>query len=269
MSELVEERMQLNRDLRRAMDAGELALHYQPVLRATSMQCVGVEALARWNHPELGWIPPAKFIPLAEDSGLILPLGEWVLREACTRLQAWAAAGMVLDFVSVNVSGRQVAKPGFVELVQRILSETGCPPQRVMLELTESYVMHESASSVRVLEELRQLGFGLAIDDFSTGYSSLAYLNRLPVTKLKLDQSFVRDIPADPNGVAIARSVLRLGEILGLEVVAEGVETAEQHEFIRAEGCSFSQGYLYSRPLPQPELEEFLRGHRAPVAAPA
>ncbi len=269
MSELVEERMQLNRDLRRAMDAGELALHYQPVLRATSMQCVGVEALARWNHPELGWIPPAKFIPLAEDSGLILPLGEWVLREACTRLQAWAAAGMVLDFVSVNVSGRQVAKPGFVELVQRILNETGCPPQRVMLELTESYVMHESASSVPVLEELRQLGFGLAIDDFGTGYSSLAYLNRLPVTKLKLDQSFVRDIPADPNGVAIARSVLRLGEILGLEVVAEGVETAEQHEFIRAEGCSFSQGYLYSRPLPQPELEEFLRGHRAPVAAPA
>jgi len=260
MSAQVEERMTLRKNLRLAMDHGQLSLQFQPVMDVAQRRCVGAEALARWQHATLGWIPPAKFVAAAEDSGLIHPLGEWILRSACQTMSAWLAAGLPVDFLSVNVSGRQIAKPHFIGMVQHILEETGCPPQRIMLELTESYLMHESAASIAKLNRLRDLGFGIAIDDFGTGYSSLTYLKRLPVTKLKLDQSFVRDLPSDVNDAAIARAVLRLGETLGLEVVAEGVETEPQHVFILSEGCSFSQGFLYGRPMVEGDFVDFLSG---------
>ncbi|HMW21988.1 MAG TPA: EAL domain-containing protein [Burkholderiaceae bacterium] len=265
MSAQVEERMTLRKNLRLAMDHGQLSLQFQPVMDVAQRRCIGAEALARWEHASLGWIPPAKFVAAAEDSGLIHPLGEWILRSACRTMSAWLAAGLPVDFLSVNVSGRQIAKAHFLGTVQRILEETGCPPQRIMLELTESYLMHESAASIAKLVRLREMGFGIAIDDFGTGYSSLSYLKRLPVTKLKLDQSFVHDLPSDVNDAAIARAVLRLGETLGLEVVAEGVETEQQHVFILSEGCSFSQGFLYGRPMVEADFVDFLSGHADPV----
>jgi two-component system CheB/CheR fusion protein len=267
MSAQVEERMNLRKNLRLAMDHGELSLQFQPVMDVVQRRCIGAEALARWQHAAQGWIPPSKFVAAAEDSGLIHPLGEWILRSACRTMSGWLAAGLPVDFLSVNVSGRQIAKPHFIGMVQHILEETGCPPQRIILELTESYLMHESAASIAKLNRLREMGFGIAIDDFGTGYSSLAYLKRLPVTKLKLDQSFVHDLPSDVNDAAIARAVLRLGETLGLEVVAEGVETEQQHVFILSEGCSFSQGYLYGRPMVEADFVAFLRGHAPPTLA--
>jgi two-component system CheB/CheR fusion protein len=259
MSAQVEERMTLRKNLRLALDHGQLSLQFQPVMDVARRRCIGAEALARWRHATLGWIPPTKFVAAAEDSGLIHPLGEWILRSACQTMSGWLAAGLPMDFLSVNVSGRQIAKPHFLATVQHILEETGCPPQRIILELTESFLMHGSAASIAKLNRLRDLGFGIAIDDFGTGYSSLSYLKRLPVTKLKLDQSFVHDLPGDSNDAAIARAVLRLGETLGLEVVAEGVETEPQHVFILSEGCSFSQGYLYGRPMVADDFVGFLR----------
>ena len=249
MSSKAKARMDLHEDLRKALDQNELLLHFQPIVSTHTRRCIGVEALVRWRHPVKGWIPPSNFIAIAEEYNLIHPLGEWVFQAACSQMKSWLDMGIELDFISVNVSGKQLIKKDFVSLTQRILKDSDCPPERVVIELTESYLMRENNDAIVLLNDLRNLGCGIAIDDFGTGYSSLAYLKRLPVTKLKLDQSFVSDIPNDSNDVAIARAILKLGETLGLEVVAEGVETQEQHNFLLAEGCLFSQGYLYSKPV--------------------
>lgn len=259
MSEHMLERMQLLRELQSALENGQLTLYFQAVVDTRTRRCVGVEALARWPHEADGWIPPDKFIAIAEEGALIHPLGEWVLRSACEQMKAWLDKGLALDFISVNISGKQVTQGNLVDGARKIFQETGCPAQRVCLELTESFVMEESDAAIRRLQGLRDLGVSIAIDDFGTGYSSLSYLKRLPVTRLKLDRSFVRDIPHDPNDIAIARAILRLGQAVGMDVVAEGTETAQQHAFLLEEGCSLSQGYLYAKPMPAAEFEVYLQ----------
>ena len=258
MSDRVHERMILHTSLRQALDHKGLELHYQPIMNVGMGTCVGAEALIRWQHSDMGWVSPTKFIPVAEESDLIHFLGEWVLHTACLQMNGWLEAGMELGSLAVNVSGKQIVIGDFVNIARRVLEETGCPPERIVLELTESFIMRESEGAIKVLNQLRTLGFGIAIDDFGTGYSSLSYLKRLPVTKLKLDQSFVQDIPGDPNDAAIARAILGLGDILGLDVVAEGVESKEQHKFLLSEGCAQSQGFLYSRPLTSPIFADFV-----------
>lgn len=263
MASKAEERMTLHNELREAVDQHTIEVYYQPVVDVATRRCVGVEALARWPHGERGSIAPARFIPVAEERGLIHPLGDWVFRQTCEQYIQWREAGVAPDFVSVNVSGKQVAQRGFVDAVLRMLDEIGCSPEDIVLELTESYLMHESADAISLLNLLRDIGFGIAIDDFGTGYSSLAYLKRLPVTKLKLDQSFVRDIPEDRNDIAIARSILRLGDTLGLEVIAEGVETEAQHDFVLNEGCSLSQGFYYAQPMSGRDFIAYMREQQA------
>lgn len=262
MSDAAQERMILDISLRQAIDRKELELFYQPIMDVKTRRCVGAEALIRWHHRELGYVQPAKFIPVAEESNLILSLGEWVFHMACRQMSLWLEAGLEVGSLAVNVSGKQLAMGNFVSVASRTLKETGCPSERIVLELTESFIMRESQGAIQTLEQLRALGFGIAIDDFGTGYSSLSYLRRLPVSKLKLDQSFVRDIPEDPNDAAIARAILALGETLGLEVVAEGVETEAQHQFLVRQGGALSQGFFYSKPLTRSAFENFFMNAR-------
>jgi len=254
LSEKAVENMEMKLALRLALSNNELELHYQPIISVKTDQCIGIEALARWNHPTKGWIPPDKFIPLAEENSLIVDLGEWVMRTACLQMKKWQALANAPEFISINVSGKQITQSDFVTFMKNILNETQCPASRITLEMTESFIMCESESSVDHLEALRALGLGIAIDDFGTGYSSLTYLKRLPVTKLKLDQSFVRDLPTDLNDVAIARAILKLAEAVDLEVIAEGIETKAQHDFLVDEGCALIQGYFHSKPKPKEQL---------------
>ncbi len=254
----IQERAELEASLWDALDAGWFFLQYQPQVSATG-RILGVEALVRCRHPQRGVISPGEFIPLAEDNGLILPLGRWVLETACARLASWASSPRTADLtVSVNVSARQIRQDGFVDEVRTILARTGANPARLKLELTESSLVTEIESVIVRMEALKAGGVGFALDDFGTGYSSLAYLKRLPLDQLKIDQSFVRDILVDPNDAAIARMIIVLAESLGLTVIAEGVETAAQRDFLVSHGCRAYQGYLFSRPLGDDELEQRL-----------
>ncbi len=258
------ERVQLEVELRKALKRGELSVHYQPQVDLASGRLVGAEALLRWRHPELGNIPPDRFIPLAEDTGLIIEIGEWVLREACLQAGRWIEAGLALDSIAVNVAGPQIQRSDFTATVQRVLDETGLPPERLELEVTEGFIMGQAESSISVLETLSRLGVNLSIDDFGTGYSSLAYLKRLPIDKLKLDRSFVRDLPADEEDAAIAAAVIALARSLGLKVIAEGVETAAQRDFLLSQHCDQAQGWYYGKAV---AAEEFPFG-LAPALAP-
>lgn len=248
-AEQVQERLFLENELRDALRRDELTLHYQPQFDLQSGRIVGSEALLRWRHPTRGTISPTRFIPVAEDTGLIVEIGEWVLRTACRQAAAWTAEGLAPHRLAVNLSGVQIERSDVVSTVAEILHETGLPPAALELEVTETYVMRKAKQSVRVLEGLRDLGVGLAIDDFGTGHSSLAYLQRLPVDKLKIDRSFVTDLPDGESQAAIARAVIALGHSLRLKVLAEGVETAEQARFLKEQGCDEVQGYLYGRPV--------------------
>lgn len=252
------ERLMLENALRRAIERNELTLHYQPQIAAASDRPNGCEALVRWKHPELGLVPPAQFIPVAEDSGLIIPLGVWVLREACRQQVAWAANGLHL-MVSVNISALQFRREDFVDSVADILAETGANPERIELEITESALMQASAELSGRLRRLANMGLTLALDDFGTGYSSLAYLKRLPIGRLKIDRSFVKDLPGDPEDAAVTAATLSLARDLGLEVVAEGVETTAQRDFLVARGCHTLQGFLYSRPLDVAAFEAWMQ----------
>jgi diguanylate cyclase (GGDEF)-like protein/PAS domain S-box-containing protein len=252
------ERLALENSLRKALARDELELYYQPLLDLGTGRVHGLEALLRWRHPERGVLAPAEFIPLAEITGLILPIGPWVLRTACARARAWQALGHPHLSIAVNLSARQFQQPDLVAQVKRALEETGLPPRCLDLEITETNAMSNAEAAIRTLRELKTLGVQISIDDFGIGYSSLSYLKRLPIDTLKIDQSFVRDITSDPDDAAIATAVIALAHTLKLRVVAEGVETQEQLAFLAARHCDRMQGYLFSRPLQAQECGEFL-----------
>ena len=258
MQRAVAERAQLESELREALAQNEFLLVYQPVVDDAGA-VLGVEALARWAHPRRGMVSPATFIPLAEETGLILPLGRWVLRSACALLAAWQRVPAWAHLtVAVNVSSRQFRDVGFVQDVVRALAETGAPAQQLKLELTESLLVEDMQATIATMEALRAHGVGFSLDDFGTGYSSLAYLKRMPLAQLKIDQSFVRDLLQDESDAAIVRTIIALAASLDLQAVAEGVETAEQRDWLAAAGCTQFQGYLFSRPLPVDQLEGLL-----------
>ncbi len=252
------ERVFMENNLRRALEQDELTLFYQPQIDLHTGRIIGIEALVRWQHPELGIVSPAKFIPVAEDCGLIHSVGDWVLQTACTQAACWLKKGLSFGHIAVNVAGRQLQRGGIVNTVRTALKESGLPLSMLELEVTENFIMREAEHAINQLEALRELGVVLAIDDFGTGYSSLSYLKRLPINKLKIDQSFVRDIPEDPNDIAISNAVIALGQSLQMTVIAEGVETSEQVEFLKEAGCHEAQGYFYSMPLSSDRMEVFL-----------
>ena len=253
----------LDNALRRALARDQLSLLYQPQIDLLTNQIIGAEALLRWDHPELGKISPAEFIPIAESSGLILPIGEWVIRTALAQLAQWIQSGMRAITLSVNLSSVQFRHAELPELVSRLLSDAGLPPERLELELTEGVAMHNPVSAIAVMDDLHQRGIRLSIDDFGTGYSSLSYLKRFKVYKLKIDQSFVRDITTDPDDKAIVGAVIGLAASLGMKTIAEGVETEGQLDFLRSEGCDEVQGYHFSRPLDAVHFERFANSHRS------
>ncbi|WP_428604022.1 bifunctional diguanylate cyclase/phosphodiesterase [Sedimenticola sp.] len=252
------ERVQMENYLRQAIKGEELYLVYQPQVALQSGRVIGVEALIRWRHAQLGMVSPARFIPLAEESGLIHPIGEWVLHTACRQGREWLDQGVDFGRIAINISGRQIQQGRLPEQVKRLLEETGFPADCLELEVTEGFIMRQAEAAIDQLRKLRELGVVLAIDDFGTGYSSLSYLKQLPIHKLKVDQSFVRDIPEDPNDMAITAAVIAMGLSLGLSVIAEGVETGEQVEFLIQHACQEGQGYLFSRPIRAEQLVEFL-----------
>ncbi len=254
------QRLEMETSLRRALERGEFELHYQPQLGLPGGQVIGAEALIRWRHPLRGLIPPNQFIPLAEETGLIVPLGEWVLRQACMQWTRWRQAGLPAITLAVNISPRQFRQQDLAEVVRRILAETGTPAAALELELTEGALMHQGEAAEATLRKLKQLGFALAIDDFGTGYSSLAYLKRFPLDRLKIDQSFVRDISADNGDGELVSTIIAMARKLRLSVLAEGVETPAQHAYLLEQGCDACQGYLYSRPVPAEDFEALLRG---------
>ncbi len=261
MTQSAIQRVALENDLRKAVTQETLSVVYQPQIDITNQRVVGAEALVRWKHPERGMIPPLDFIPIAEDSGLIRQLGMQVLHKACKQFLAWRADGIELDRVAVNVSGKQMQNLDFVKDVRQVLGETGVEAHHLELEITESSLIEIGPNVIQILEELRSYGVSLAIDDFGTGYSSLGYLKLLPFDKLKIDRSFVMDIPRDKNDEAIVKAVLSLGESLQLDVIAEGVETDAQQSFLHEHGCRLVQGYLFSRPLDPGEFSKYIRDY--------
>jgi predicted signal transduction protein with EAL and GGDEF domain len=247
-------RLELERDLRHALERNELVLHYQPQYSLADGRIIGAEALVRWRHPERGLVSPAKFIPIAEETGLIEEIGAWVLHTACTQMQSWRNAGSDVPRVAINLSARQFHRRQLAEQVASILGQTGLPPDYLELELTESMLMHDAESAADILGDLKRLGVSLAVDDFGTGYSSLAYLKRFPIDRLKIDRSFVCSLPEDQEDAALVRAIVSLAGSLALEVIAEGVETVEQRDFLRARGCDLAQGYLFAAPMAAEDL---------------
>jgi diguanylate cyclase (GGDEF)-like protein/PAS domain S-box-containing protein len=252
------ERMTMENGLRRALDNNELSVHYQPQVDLASGKMIGLEALLRWQSPELGMVSPARFIPLAEETGLIIPIGEWVLKTAVEQNKIWQAAGFPPLTMAVNLSPRQFWYPGLIETVSKVLSESGLEPRYLELEITEGLVMRDVESALTMLDELKKLGVLLAMDDFGTGYSSLSHLKRFPFDKLKMDISFVREVTSDPGSAAIAKTIIALAHNLNLRVIAEGIETKAQLSYLRDHGCDEMQGFYFSRPIPAAEIEQLL-----------
>lgn len=260
-----QETLVMTNDLRRALQREELVLHYQPRYRLASGGISGVEALLRWQHPEQGLVPPVKFIPLAEETGLIIPIGERVFRVACEQMKHWRSLGIVESRMAVNLSPRQFQQADLTKRISSILREVGLEGTHLEVEITEGMAMQDPATTVRMLQELKAIGIAISIDDFGTGYSSLNYLKRFPIDHLKIDRSFVRDLRENPDDVAIVRAIIALAKGLGLSVIAEGVETAEQRNLLRIFGCDEGQGYLFSKPLAAQDIEKLLKA--APLAA--
>jgi EAL domain-containing protein (putative c-di-GMP-specific phosphodiesterase class I) len=254
----LEGRLFRQEEMRRGLREEEFLLHYQPQVSLVTGQVVGVEALVRWLHPTLGLLSPAEFIPLAEQTGLIVKLGDWVLRRACHQAQAWQRAGLPPMTVSVNVSARQFRERHWLAQVAAALAESGLDPRWLELELTESLIMQDPRKAVVTMQGLRDIGVQIAIDDFGTGYSNLSSLSTFPISRLKIDQSFVRGIPGSLGDCAIIGAVISLGHQLGLSVIAEGVETTGQMDFLREKGCDAVQGYLIGRPVAAAVVEERL-----------
>jgi EAL domain-containing protein (putative c-di-GMP-specific phosphodiesterase class I) len=253
--------------LRRALKRQEFVLHYQPKVAIASGRIVGVEALIRWNSRDLGFVPPGRFIPLAEETGLIVPISEWVLREACVQNKAWQDQGFPPLLISINLSPRQFRQKDLVQRISGILQETHLEPRFLELEITEGTIMHQAERAVAVLEELHRIGVQVSVDDFGTGYSSLAYLKRFPVQTLKIDQSFVRDLTTDADGAGIVAAVVAMAKSLKLHVIAEGVETKEQLASLAKLKCDEYQGYYFSKPVPAEDFARLLRQQGANAAA--
>lgn len=252
------ERLNLENNLRYAIEHKQFLLHYQPRVDLKTGRMIGMEALIRWQHPETGLISPARFIPVAEETGLIVPIGEWVLECACKRNKVWLDEGLAAMRVAVNLSGRQFRQPGLVEFIARTLENSGLPPHQLELEITESMVMHNVEEVIEMMHRLKDMGIHISIDDFGTGYSSLNWLKRFPIDTLKVDQSFVRDMADDSGNLDIVRAIISLGHNLNLNVLAEGVETDEQLRLLKREGCDEMQGYLFSPPLDEDKFTEIL-----------
>lgn len=259
LSQVVLERLSLETELRGALEKNELSLFYQPQINIQDGRIVGVEALMRWCHPTLGSVSPAKFIPVAEETGLIIPLGAWALREACRQHRAWVEQGLPPMRMAVNISALQFRQKQFCEIVKEIIEEAGIDPQFIELELTESMVMKDAEHTVNALAELRNLGIQLAIDDFGTGYSSLSYLRQFPLDRIKIDRSFIRDIRSIPANQAIVRAIIALCGSLGIETIAEGVETVDDLECLRRYACEEAQGYHFARPMPADAFEDWYK----------
>lgn len=255
MSAALQARLKLENDLHLAVSRNELELYYQPRIELSSATVIGYEALLRWNHPQDGLIEPAAFIPIAEDCGLIMPIGEWVIREACQQMKRWRETNFAVNSMAVNVSARQFFESRLPEQVSQALIESGLRPEQLELEITESILMANTEETMNLFAQLKRLGVKLSIDDFGTGFSSLAYLKRFHVDNLKIDHSFVRDISTDPDDAAIVRAIVNLAQSLQLRVIAEGVETREQLDFLATSGCQEAQGYYFAHPLPAAGVE--------------
>lgn len=262
MDKRAQKRLSLETHLRKAIERGELLLHYQPQINQKDGQVIGVEALLRWDSPELGLVMPTDFIPVAEESGLIVPIGRWVLQTACLQAVAWQTAGLGSINVAVNLSVRQTKDANLMDDILDALQASGLPPDRLELELTETALMENVHANLEFMNRLQTEGIRLAIDDFGTGYSSMAYLKRFPIDQLKIDRTFVRDIPGDGEDEAIATAIIAMAHSLGLSVVAEGVETEAQLEFLRAADCDIMQGYYFSRPLTVEQFTSYLQANR-------
>lgn len=260
MTHAAAQRVELENQLRAAASGSDLLLHYQPQVSLKSGKVIALEALMRWRHPMRGWVSPGEFIPIAESSGLIHVMGSWALEAACNELKRWHKTGGTDLAVAVNVSAQQFHSRAFVDSVKAIITRTGINPSCLELELTESVVVEDREQAIATLARLKDLGIKVAVDDFGTGYSSLSYLSRLPIDCLKIDQSFVHDLDDDHHGAAIVQAIISLGDALGLRVVAEGIETADQLEFLKSHHCQDGQGYLFSKPVPPMDVETFVAG---------
>ena len=249
-------RVILETDLRRAITLGQIFVHYQPQVSLKSKEITGIEALVRWQHPELGLLAPGQFLFIAEQAGLINDIGEVVLRTACKQFAEWKQMGMPIDTIAVNIAGSQIHQSDLVSIVSEILQETGCNKEWLELEITEDFIIKKSRQAITTLQKLRDLGISLAIDDFGTGYSSLSYLKQLPVNKLKIDRSFVKDISSDMEDAALVQAIIAMGKNLNLKLIAEGVENSSHEIFLNAHGCEYAQGYYYSKPVPADEIEK-------------
>lgn len=254
MTEQALARVAIETALRKALSEHQFVLHYQPQFDIRSERLIGCEALVRWMHPQHGLLPPDRFVPIAEESGLISQIGEWVLAEACAQIAEWRKMGLPHFRVSVNLSGRQLLSDQLIDVVEKTLTTTGCSPEWLALEITEGFLIQQPEKSRAKLQVLRDMGVEIAVDDFGTGYSSLSYLKQFPISRLKIDYSFVRDIPVDHNDRAISSAIIALGKSLGLSVIAEGVECREQADFLIAKGCNEAQGFLYGKPVPSEEF---------------
>jgi len=271
MNTIAYERLVLENSLRKALAREEIVSFYQPQVELATGEIVGVEALARWKHPDLGLVSPTQFISIAEETGLIVPIGDWMLRRTCTQVKAWHDWALPTVKLTVNLSARQLKQPNLVEMVSRTLQETGLNPKHLDLELTESILMQDTELNVETLRELKLLGIHLSIDDFGTGYSSLSYLTRFPIDTLKIDQTFIRDITTSHDAEVIVTAIIAMAHALKMKVIAEGVENEAQLTLLRELGCHETQGFVHSQPLPAAEMEELLRGwpgHHERTAVP-
>ena len=254
------DRIRLHAPAARAVELQQFEVFYQPKVDVATERVVGMEALVRWRHPELGLVSPAEFIPLAEETGLILPIGQIVLRQACIDAKRWQDDGLPPIRMAVNLSSAQFEQPDLYEMVLRVLEETQLPAEWLELELTESMLMGDAEAAVVILRRFKRAGIHISIDDFGTGYSSLSYLRRFPIDALKIDRSFIRDVNVNADDAAIATSIILMGRSLKLRVVAEGVETKNQLAFLKVMQCDEAQGFLYSRPVPEPDARKLLEG---------
>ncbi len=261
------QKLTLETSLHRALERNEFSLFYQPKVDVESRSIVGVEALIRWQHPELGVVSPAEFIPVAEETGLIIPIGEWVLRTACAQIRAWLDGGVTPVPVAINLSAKQFHQQNICELVSAALRDYKVSANMLELEITESAAMQNAQATSATLHKLKAIGVSIAIDDFGTGYSSLSYLKRFPIDSLKIDRSFVTELPSNHDDASIAQAVITMGHALRLKIVAEGVETAQQLDFLAANACDEMQGYYFARPLPADRCTELIAGQSREYAA--